>query len=158
MKRENARLNLLNRTMLSPVTFFNRHRHPVTAQLVSFKLKNKQGQNIIFCHIFLHLPGEGCQILSELSSLSPSPICCLRTYGFATCDVSMFTTSPCQPQGFDTFWHGHLHYIIMSPPSFQKKVSSQKCKLRTMVMVSIHTIMFTTSSCPPQLMYLRAWV
>ena len=27
-----------------------------------------------------------------------------------------------------------------------------------MVMVSIHTIMFTTSSYQPQLMYLRAWV
>ena len=62
------------------------------------------------------------------------------------------------PKGFDTFWHGHLHYIIMSPPSCQEKVSSQKCKLRTMVMVRIHTIMFTTSSCQPQLMYLRAWV
>ena len=62
------------------------------------------------------------------------------------------------PKGFDTFWHGHLHYIIMSPPSFQEKVSSQKCKLRKMVMVSIHTIMFTTSSCQPQLMYLGAWV
>ena len=42
--------------------------------------------------------------------------------------------------------------------SFQEKVGSQKCKLRTMVTVSIHTIMFTTSSCQPQLMYLRAWV
>ena len=42
--------------------------------------------------------------------------------------------------------------------SFQEKVGSQKCKLRTMVMVSIHTIMFTTSSYQPQLMYLRAWV
>ena len=68
----------------------------------------------------------------------------------------MWTCSPhhhANPKGFDTFWHGHLHYIIMSPPSFQEKVSSQKCKLRTMVMVSIHTIMFTTSSCQPQLVY-----
>jgi hypothetical protein len=64
----------------------------------------------------------------------------------------MWACSPhhyANPKGFDTYWHGHLHYIIMSPPSFQEKVSSQKCKLRTMVMVSIHTIMFTTSSCQP---------
>ena len=73
----------------------------------------------------------------------------------------MWACSPhhhAKPKGFDTFWHGRLHYIIMSPPSCQEKVSSQKCKLRTMVMVGIHTIMFTTSSCQPQLMYLRAWV
>ena len=68
----------------------------------------------------------------------------------------MWACSPhhhANPKRFDTFWHGHLHYIIMSPPSFQEKVSSQKCKLRTMVMVSIHTIMFTTSSCQPQCIY-----
>ena len=58
----------------------------------------------------------------------------------------MWACSPhhhANPKGFDTFWHGHLHYIIMSPASFQEKVSSQKCKLRIMVMVSIHIIMFT---------------
>ena len=73
---------------------------------------------------------------------------------------SMWACSPhhhANPKGFDTFWHGHLHYIILSPPNFQEKVGSQKCKLRTMVMGSIHTIMFITSSCQPQLMYLRAW-
>ena len=86
--------------------------------------------------------------------------------GFATCGRVHLPFC----MGFATCWH--VHHITMPTPrdlihsgmatfttsSCQEKVSSQKCKLRTMVMVRIHTIMFTTSSCQPQLMYLRAWV
>ena len=54
--------------------------------------------------------------------------------------------------------HLFSHVIQCNAVSFQEKVGSQKCKLRAMVMVSIHTTMFTTSSYQPQLMYLRAWV
>ena len=78
--------------------------------------------------------------------------------GFSTCEhvhhIIMPTPRDLIHFGMATF----TNYIIMSPPSCQENVSSQKCKLRTMVMVRIHTIMFTRSSCQPQLMYLRAWV
>ena len=53
------------------------------------------------------------------------------------------------PKEFDIFWHDHLQYIIMSFPSCQEKVNSQKYMLCIIIMVRIHTIIFTTSLYQP---------